>query len=99
MKRWFLTVDWCNKGRRGIFARRDGNSFGKDTQHSMDEMDEILGAFALFLDPKSIELDEVGLAKYHLWYPLAEYSDEYGIVLKDRDILARISKDNVNISS
>jgi hypothetical protein len=46
-------------------------------------MEEILGAFALILDPQSIELDEDGLKEYHLWNPLAEYSNEYGIVRKD----------------
>ncbi len=82
MKRWFLTVDWCDKGRRGIFASKDGGSFGKDTQHTQSEMDEILGAFTLILNPQSIELSEDELKEYRRFYPLAEYSNEYGIVLK-----------------
>jgi hypothetical protein len=45
-------------------------------------MYEILGAFVLILDPQSIELDEEGLKEYHRWYPLDEYSNEYGIVRK-----------------
>lgn len=83
IKRWFLTVEWCNKGQRGIFARKDGNSFGKDIQHTEDEMWEILGAFAIILNPQSIELSEEELKEYRKFYPLAEYSNEYGIVRKN----------------
>lgn len=83
IKRWFLTVDSCNKGHRGIFCNKNGNSFNKENQHTEDEMWEILGAFALILNPKSIELSEDELKAYHLFYPLAEYKDEYGIVCKD----------------
>lgn len=82
MKRWFLTVDWCNKGNRGIFCDIKGNSFGKDTQHTEDEMWEILGAFDLILNPQSIELDEEGLKEYRRYRPLAEYSHQYGICSK-----------------
>ncbi len=83
MKRWFLTVDWCNKGNRGIFANINGTSFSKETQHTEDEMWEILDAFAMILNPQSIELSEDELKEYHLFYPLAEYSNQYGIVCKD----------------
>jgi hypothetical protein len=82
MKRWFLTVDWCNKGNRGIFCNLQGGSFGKDTKHTEDEMCDILGPFSLILDPQSIELDEDGLKEYHLFTPLAEYSGQFGIACK-----------------
>ncbi len=82
MKRWFLTVDWCNKGKRGIFCNLQGSSFGKDTQHSEDEMFEILGAFDLILAPQSIELSEDDLKEYNIFHPLAEYSNQYGIACK-----------------
>ena len=82
MKRWFLSVDWCSKGNRGIFCNKDGNSFSKETQHTEDEMWEILGAFDLILAPQSIELSEEELKKYHLYTPLAEYSHQYGIATK-----------------
>jgi len=82
MRRWFLTVDWCSKGHRGIFCNTKGGSFGKDTQHTEDEMEEILGPFALILNPQSIELDEAGLKEYHRFIPLAEYSHQYGIACK-----------------
>lgn len=82
MKRWFLTTDWCDKGNRGIFCNKNGESFGKDTQHTEDEMWEILGAFAMILNPQSIELSEDELKEYHLWYPLAEYQNQFGIARK-----------------
>ena len=85
MKRWFLTVDWCNKGNRGVFCNNKGQSFSKETQHSDEEMYEILGAFALILAPQSIEMDETELSKYHLYTPLAEYSHQYGIAQKIKD--------------
>jgi hypothetical protein len=84
VKRWFLTVDWCNKGNRGIFCRKNGNSFSKEVQHTEDEMWEILNAFAIILDPQSIELSEEQLKEYHKFYPLAEYSNEYGIACKEK---------------
>lgn len=82
MKRWFLTVDWCNKGKRGIFANINGNSFSKERQHTEDEMWDILDVFSSILAPESIELSEDELKEYHIFYPLAEYSNQYGIVLK-----------------
>ena len=82
MKRWFLTVDWCKKGTRGIFADVNGNSFSKESQHTEDEIWEILDAFAMILSPQSIELSEDELKEYHKFYPLAEYSNQYGVVCK-----------------
>jgi len=82
MKRWFLTVDRCSEGHRGIFCNLEGQSFGKDTQHTDDEMDEILGPFSLILNPLSIELSEAELKEYHRFVPLAEYSNQYGVACK-----------------
>lgn len=81
-KRWFLTVDWCGKGKRGIFCNANGNSFSKETQHTEAEMWEILGAFAMILNPESIELSEEELREYHLYHPLGEYSNQYGYAYK-----------------
>jgi len=83
VKRWFLTVDWCNDGKRGIFSSINGSAFSKDTQHTEDEMWDILDAFAIILNPESIELSEDELKEYHRFYPLAEYSNQYGIVRKE----------------
>jgi hypothetical protein len=83
VKRWFLTVDWCNNGKRGIFANKNGNSFSKESQHTEEEMWSILDAFAIILNPQSIELNENELKEYHKFYPLAEYTNEYGIVRKE----------------
>lgn len=79
MKRWFLTV---TKGDRGVFCNLEGQSFGKDTQHTEDEMWEILGAFYMVLSPQSIELSEDELKEYHLFRHLAEYSNQYGYACK-----------------
>ncbi|MDP2364476.1 MAG: hypothetical protein Q8M94_12005 [Ignavibacteria bacterium] len=84
MKRWFLTVDWCSKGNRGIFCSATGNSFSKETQHSEDEMCDILGAFEMVLAPQSLELSEEELKEYHRFIPLAEYTHHYGIATKSK---------------
>ena len=82
MGRYFLTVDWCSKGRRGVFCDSRGNPFGKDVEHTEDEIDEILGSFSLILSPQSSLLAEEELAQYSRWVPLAEYSNFYGVALK-----------------
>ena len=82
MKRWFLTVDWCSKGNRGIFCNTEGQSFGKDAQHTEDEMWAILDAFSMILAPQSIELSEDELKEYKRFVPLAEYSNQYGVAVK-----------------
>ena len=38
--KYFLTVDWCSEGKRGIFYSEDGGAFPSDTQHTEDEMGE-----------------------------------------------------------
>ena len=81
-KRFFLTVDWCSKGSRGVFSSREGNSFSKETPHTEDEIWDILGAFDLILNPQSTQLSEMELKEYHKWYPLAEYSNQYGYAVR-----------------
>ncbi len=82
-KRYFITVDWCNKGKRGLFSDAKGNTFGKDeAPHTEDEMFDVLGIFDMILNPQSIEFDEESLKQYKTWIPLAEYSNQYGIALK-----------------
>ena len=82
VKRWFVTVDWCGKGNRGIFCNTKGQSFSKDVQHSVEEMDDIVGLFWMILDPKSSELTEQEIKEYKYFYPLAEYSNQYGMACK-----------------
>lgn len=82
-KRFFLTVDWCSQGNRGIFCNKDGSSFSKDTEHTIDDFRDILDCFYMVLSPQSIEFDEEELKEYHRWRPLAEFSNEYGIARKD----------------
>jgi len=78
-KRWFVTVDWCNKDQRGVFCNSVGTGYSKETEHSRDEMEEILGPFWLILSPISIQLTADELSAYKFWRPLAEYSGEFGI--------------------
>lgn len=82
VKRHFLTVDWCNKGKRGIFCSKEGKAFSQDHPFSEDEAWEVLGAFDLILNPQSLELSEEELKAYNKWNPLAEYSNKYGIAIK-----------------
>lgn len=80
--KYFLTVDWCNKGKRGIFTDKKGNGFFKDeSPHTEREMVEILGHFALILNPKSELFTETQCQKRQ-WIPLAEYKNEYGIAIE-----------------
>ena len=91
MNKYFLTVDWCNKGRRGIFCSPTGNSFWKeevDGPHTPDEMGEILGVFDLVLAPESILISEHGLKEYNQYYPLTEYSNMYGYATKKIDTVS-----------
>ena len=82
MKRWFLTVEWCSQGNRGVFCSLNGNSFSYEIQHTEDEMWEILDAFYMVLSPQSIELSEDEVKEYRRFRPLAEYSNQYGIASK-----------------
>ena len=82
MKRYFLTVDWCSKGNRGIFCNKNGNSFSKETEHTEDEMWEILDAFSMILNPKSEPFTEAEIKLHKRFVPLAEYSNQYGVALR-----------------
>lgn len=85
MKKYIMTVDWCNEGKRGIFSSLKGNCFWKeeaDGPHTEDEMYEILGMFEMILSPKSELISEEELAEHRWFTPLDEYSQAYGIVRK-----------------
>ena len=79
---YFLTVDWCKSGARGIFCDDKGRCFRKDeTPHSAEEMAEILGPFFLVLSPESLEYSRETFPTSVKWRPLAEYSNSYGIAV------------------
>lgn len=83
MQKYFLTVDWCNKGRRGVFCDREGNGFWKeDAPHTEDEIFEILDMFEFVLSPQSLLLSEDELKEYTHFIPLAEYSYKFGRAIK-----------------
>lgn len=80
---YFLTVDWCSKGNRGIFCSTGGQCFRKEGEpHTQDEMWEILDAFALVLAPMSELFTEDEVKEFSKFRPLAEYSSQYGVALK-----------------
>ena len=94
--RHFLTVEWCKNGKRGIFSDRDGNAFSDESELSRERMEDILDVFFLILNPKSMEFTEEEITQYTQFYPLAEYSNQYGIVLKKSPSLSTEAKDNAN---
>ncbi len=79
--RYFLTVDWCEKGNRGIFCSKKGQAFSKDKPHTEDDFWEILDAFSMVLAPQSQALTKEQLKEYSRWIPLNEFSGEYGVAL------------------
>jgi hypothetical protein len=80
---YFLTVDWCKDGRRGVFCDSTGCGYRKDdAPHTELEMHEILGPFWLILAPESELLTEQQVSEFTLWTPLAEYSNQFGIARK-----------------
>lgn len=84
---YFLTVDWCNKGKRGIFCNIEGHCFRKDNQpHTEDEIFGILGPFDLILSPKSELLTIEQISEFNRWIPLEEYSGAFGIAIKEQDL-------------
>ena len=78
-RRWFLTVDWCNKNQRGVFCNSVGTGYSSETKHRWEEIQDILGPFWLILAPLSVQLTAEELSAYKFWRPLAEYSGEFGI--------------------
>lgn len=82
--KYFLTVERCSDGQRGIFCDKSGNPFSKDaTPHSTEEMHKILDAFWIVLGPLSLPFSEDDVGQHTMFKPLAEYSNEYGIALRE----------------
>jgi len=77
---YFLTVDWCNKGERGIFCDDTGKGYWLDRPYTMDEMCKILGVFWMILAPECRPFTAAEMATYRTWRPLDEYSGKFGIV-------------------
>lgn len=91
---YFLTVDWCKKGRRGVFCDAEGRGYRKNGEpHTHEEMAGILGLFWLVLSPESTLLTIGELAEYTYWYPLAEYSNMFGVALKKEDAPIRVAQE------
>jgi len=81
--KYFLTVDWCNQGKRGIFCDELGRAFPSDDKpHAEHEMFEILGMFCMVLSPKSEPMTAKTVKKYTVFRPLGEYKSHYGIAMR-----------------
>ena len=86
--RWFLTIDWCNKGQRGIFCDNKGKPYSHTQQHTKKQMRDILGPFWLVLNPISLPLTEREVAtEVNTWYPLEEYSNAFGYAVVPENIV------------
>ena len=84
---YFLTVDWCKKGPRGIFCSTIGACFRKEgSPHTEAQMIDILGPFWIILAPKSEPFTEEEVAKHTCFRPLAEYTNQYGIACREADV-------------
>lgn len=80
---YFLTVDWCDQGKRGVFCRSDGIAFRKDDEpHTLEEMMNILNVFSIVLAPQSKLLTADELAEHTVFHPLSEFSYQYGYAVK-----------------
>ena len=82
-KKYFITVDWCNQGKRGVFCSIDGIGYWKKIPHTEREMRKVLGHFWMILNPKSEAFTEKELENRR-WVPLPEYRNEYGIAIVQR---------------
>jgi len=80
----FLTVEWCSNGERGIFCDTEGAAYSQEEPHTSEQEWEILDVFALILHPESKLLTEEEVSQYTYWRPLAEFSRQYGIALKEK---------------
>ena len=81
-KRFFLTVEWCGNGHRGILCETGGGAFSKESQHSQEDIIEPLGRFWMILNPKSEQFSEEEIKEFTKFVSLAEYKHQYGIALK-----------------
>jgi len=80
---YFVTVEWCNNGHRGIFCSVEGQGFPKhDVPHTELEMQEILGPFWMILSSESTPISVEELTLYCKFHPLDEYCGDFGIARK-----------------
>ena len=77
--KYFLTVQRCSRGPRGILCDNHAAGYWKESQHTFEEMVELLGAFTIIFDPKSELFTEKDLKKTRTWHPLAEFKHQLGI--------------------
>lgn len=91
-ERYFVTVE-RHKDKRGIFVHKSGTPFGKDDgPHTFEEMWDILDIFYMVLAPESHLLTIEEAEQYNWFFPLAEYTSQYGIARKGSDVDAEIDQ-------
>jgi len=80
--RFFITVEWCNDGRRGVFCNANGSTWNKvDGPHTDAEILRHLGPFWPILDGRSELLTIEQVKERNHFRPLAEYSGQCGIAM------------------
>ncbi len=88
---WFLTVDWCRQGKRGLFTDSQGKGYWLTRPHTEDEMFALLGVFDLILSPTSLPFTIENLRVIDLWESLSEYKHHFGIAILPKDVLATVT--------
>jgi len=83
MKKYYITVERCNDGERGILCDSEGKGYCKSTQHTDEEMNKMLGHFWMVLDPKSECFTKEDFMKIKRWKSLGEYNHQLGIGLSE----------------
>ena len=82
-KTYFLTVEWCNVGHRGIFCATSGQAFPSVGEaHTSLDMQQILGPLWVILSPTSVAMTPEEVAEYTRFIPLAEYTNQFGVAIK-----------------
>ena len=89
---WFLTVDWCKQGERGLFTDSNGKGFWESRPHTEEEMRNILFPFAMILAPQSLPFAKEDFVGVSDWHSLGEYCDNYGYAILPKDVLAAVTE-------
>ena len=88
---WFLTVDWCKQGKRGLFISSRGKGIWEEHEQKQEEIFDAMDMFYLILAPESlpfVESEIVGLTGE--WFPLEEYRNHWGYMPLAPELLATV---------
>lgn len=90
--KWFLTVDWCKQGKRGLFTDPRGKGYWLPEPYTEAEMHDILGVFWMILSPMCLPFTEEEMKSVSEWYSLDEYNDQFGYAVIPKNVLANITR-------